>query len=99
MVLMAPLDEEGWEIYQVKEMASFIGTGSSNWFGSGLQDLWNGITQWGGKSYWDRAGVHFGNINLDEEDRKTIRLPKVETNYRSDNIKAGKLKYSSGSNL
>ena len=57
------------------------------------------ITQWGGKSYWDRTGVHFGNINLDEEDRKTIRLPKVETNYRSDNIKAGKLKYSSGMNL
>jgi len=54
------------------------------------------ITQWGGKSYWDRTGVHFGNINLEEEDRRTVRLPKVETNYRSDNIKAGKLKYTPG---
>ena len=54
------------------------------------------ITQWGGKSHWDRTGVHLGNINLEEEDRKTIRLPKVETNYRSDNIKAGKTKYTPG---
>ena len=54
------------------------------------------ITQWGGTTYWDRTGVHFGRINLEEEDRKTLRLPRVETNYRSDNIKHGKLKYLQG---
>ena len=52
------------------------------------------ITQWEVKATGIEPGVHFGNINLEEEDRKTIRLPKVETNYRSDNIKAGKLKYT-----
>lgn len=57
------------------------------------------ITQWDGKSYWDRTGVHFGQVNLEEEDRKTIKLPRVETNYRSDNIKAGKLKYESGDDV
>ncbi len=54
------------------------------------------ITQWDGTSYWDRMGVHFGRINLEEEDRRTIRLPRVETNYRSDDIKHGKLKYIPG---
>ena len=54
------------------------------------------ITQWGGTTYWDRSGVHFGRINLEEEDRKTLRLPRVETNYRSDNIKHGKLQYIPG---
>ena len=53
------------------------------------------ITQWGGKVTGIEPG-YFGNINLEEEDCKTIRLPKVETNYRSDNIKAGKLKYTPG---
>ena len=54
------------------------------------------ITQWDGKSYWDRTGVHYGSINLAEEDRKTIKLPKIETNYRSDNIKHGMLSYTPG---
>ena len=53
------------------------------------------ITQWEVKP----IGIepkYISKYQLEEEDRKTIRLPKVETNYRSDNIKAGKLKYTPG---